>query len=840
MEDTILSFLFNSTILFSILFAGVWLIKKAFSRHLSALLQYILWIVVIVKLVLPVGLPSELSPWNLFGSSGETPAISQTAQADLTENAGSGPARIPGMPPQYPAGLPDSAGGQQVQEGDPAQTVENTGSGAGRINWCYTAIYVWISGMLAMLGWMIICAAQIRWKIASNGTEPIPGWALRVFEECGRELGIKRKIRLAVQHVFPVPAITGVIKPVLILPVETLSGKDAGKMKHILLHELTHYKKGDIIVTYLLNILNAVYWFNPLVWVCCGLVRKDMEILCDNRVIGRIGKENRQNYIETVLQFSLKKHTPGLNPAMSLGDGRIAMQKRIMGMFMRKQTKTRIKIPVLLLCIVIIFTCFTTACQPTPKNQPVVGRVDLEKKVEQIAAPAVKYDAPGTWQEKLDMQGSDMPVAIDAAVNVPEAGAYPVYKARQADFTQDQINMLLKYFLKDKKVIKNPVMTKADYEKQIVEAKRGQLIDGKYVVTGESEAWVAELEQRMAEAPETGEKEYLTDLSLKKGEPAFGMVELGNGKYGRISFSESAFSYNNGSFSLPESQMISMGKEGIKETFRMTEEEAEKAAQKTLDALGVTGMAPASIEKAYFYSLTNFETDIVSENENPASKGYYIKYVREIDEIPTELIESWSFSGNETFSYIPPWEAEIIRVYVDDSGNVQQFDWFAPLRVTDKVSDNAGLMPFADMQDRMRRQLRYTLSPMGGSGLYATVDRIELKTAMINIRDNPDEAMFVPAWYIHYTIHQNIQNYGENGDNQKAPMEDRRIIVLDAIDGGSVSTASAVFLQKINAASESTEEAQLPAEPAAGPAIAPVPESAIELSAAVEEATAAG
>ena len=816
MENTILSFLFHSTLLFSILFAGIWLIKKAFSRHLSALLQYVLWIIVVMKLFLPVGLPSELSPWNLFQSSGESVVLQQNEQSDSAQE-GLNPAGMQGIPSQYRTGMAEGIAEEQPSGSDNTQTQEKAGSGSKTLNWYYTAVYVWASGMLAMLGWLIICAAQIRWKIALNEAGPVPDWTLHIFEECKKELGIKRDVGLVVQHVFPIPAITGVLKPLLILPVQIISGKDGEQMKHILLHELTHYKNGDIIATYLLNVLNAVYWFNPLVWLCCKLIRKDMEVLCDTRVIDRLGKENRQAYIHTILRFSQLKHTPGLTPAMSLNDGRVTMQKRILGMFGCKRTKTRIKIPVLLICMSIVFACFTTACQPAPVKQPVIGRVELEKKVE-MAEPVAIYEAPGSWQETLDLQDSGINVEIDAKLTIPDAEAYPVYKAQKAVFSQDQIDKLLAFFLKDRKVLKDPVMTKSDYVEEIKEAKKGQLIDGQYVVTDESEAWAAQLEEMMQNAPETSGKEYITDFHIKSGDVTYGVVELGNGKYGNIFFTDNLFSITNGGYPEPEAQIVSQGKEGIGGTYQITAEEAAAASQKILDTLGIIGMTPQSIEKARFYPQTNV---YMFNEEKPESKGYYIKYVREIGGIQTQLIERWNINADESFSYLPPWEDESIYVYVDEFGNMQQFSWFNPLRVTEKVSDNADLLPFDELQERMRKELSYNLTILEGYGnMSISVDRLELKMAMINVQDNPDEAMYVPAWYVHYTLHAKSGNTYDEGSRQTEMADNERLMILNAIDGGSIAAAPAPFLEKISAASETT------AQEAAQPVAEPVPAEA--------------
>jgi hypothetical protein len=158
-------------------------------------------------------------------------------------------------------------------------------------------------------------------------------------------------------------------------------------------------------------------------------------------------------------------------------DGREAMQKRIMGMFGRKKTRARVKIPVVLLCAAIAFSCFTTACQPAPVKQPVTGRVELYKK----AAPLKLYQAPDSWQENLELQGSAIRVDINAKLSLPDAEAYPVYRSQKADFTQGQLDSLLAYFLKGRKVLENPEMTKGDYRELITKVKKDSMTDQGYL-----------------------------------------------------------------------------------------------------------------------------------------------------------------------------------------------------------------------------------------------------------------------------------------------------------------------------------------------------------------------
>ena len=114
------------------------------------------------------------------------------------------------------------------------------------------------------------------------------------------------------------------------------------QIRHICLHELAHLKNGDLIVMQILNILNILYWFNPLVWICFNMVRKDMECVCDQKGIQTLGQDGRKDYAGTVLQIC---STGGgrLRAAISMNDGRCDMEKMIRNMYRKNSTGKKAK-----------------------------------------------------------------------------------------------------------------------------------------------------------------------------------------------------------------------------------------------------------------------------------------------------------------------------------------------------------------------------------------------------------------------------------------------------------------------------------------------------------------
>ena len=89
----------------------------------------------------------------------------------------------------------------------------------------------------------------------------------------------------------------GLFHPTLVIPVER-RGEDAAP---ILIHELMHYKHGDLWINLLLRVLTAVYWFNPIVWICFWWARQDSEKACDERVLAS-GLVSAYTYAELLYQ----------------------------------------------------------------------------------------------------------------------------------------------------------------------------------------------------------------------------------------------------------------------------------------------------------------------------------------------------------------------------------------------------------------------------------------------------------------------------------------------------------------------------------------------------------
>lgn len=83
------------------------------------------------------------------------------------------------------------------------------------------------------------------------------------------------------------PCVCGLICPILVLPKE-------GVAEEVILHELLHKKYGDVWINYGLHVIRALNWFNPLIWYVTAVILNDSEALCDQRVLERMAKQRQE------------------------------------------------------------------------------------------------------------------------------------------------------------------------------------------------------------------------------------------------------------------------------------------------------------------------------------------------------------------------------------------------------------------------------------------------------------------------------------------------------------------------------------------------------------------
>ena len=385
--------------------AGILLFRFIFKNRISSKLQYLMWWLLILRLLMPVT-PDIGLHFNL-----QDMLLKQAHQAELPTPApvlDVAPASVPNTQPSYdsvtPAVQPDTdvAPSQHV---NPAKSAD----------WYSIVFVIWLLGAIGFLGWLIF--VKLRYyeslqHLMAGG----PREVYELYDRCCKELGVK-PLPLWIVNKSMSPGIAFFGEPVLLVPI-SLCG-DESRLRFALLHELTHKKRGDHYMTLLLNILRAVYWFDPVVHFAFSELRADMESACDSDVLAYIGHEQKRGYLTVILDMFSYDTEPILG--MSQIRSRRMAKRRMKGAFMKNRTSPAFRAITLCIALIMSLCCFTTACQNAPEK-----------------------DTPGMAAEQTADPSAESTLMPETSAQEPEAAA-ATYAFDRTDPKQAVAEFLTRY-----------------------------------------------------------------------------------------------------------------------------------------------------------------------------------------------------------------------------------------------------------------------------------------------------------------------------------------------------------------------------------------------------------
>ena len=337
----------------SVLILAVLLLRLAFRDRISRRVQYALWGLVLLRLLVPVSLPgadfSVLSAAEPVGQavaerleaqlapapSGET-APPVTVLPDVTENAPaeSPEAALPAAGAGAGAIAPDAGGGTAA---GPARTLT-----AAEV---LTA--VWLAGAAAMAVWFLVSNLRFWRKLRRTRTPyAVDGCAYPVY---------------LVEAGLPSPCLFGLVRPAVYLTSAAVETPE--RLRHVIAHETAHAHHLDPLWSLLRCVCLAVYWFDPLVWIAAYVSKADGELACDEAAIRSLGEAERIPYGRTLLALIPVRRGPGspLLSATTMTAGKRQLTERITRIARGSQTRAAALFLVLALAALACAVTFTGA-----------------------------------------------------------------------------------------------------------------------------------------------------------------------------------------------------------------------------------------------------------------------------------------------------------------------------------------------------------------------------------------------------------------------------------------------------------------------------------------------
>ena len=134
--------------------------------------------------------------------------------------------------------------------------------------------------------------------------------------ECQATIGVRFSVVLRVTPDDLGPAVAGLWAPCVLVPQSVLAKASREDVEHILLHELAHVRRRDLVLHWLMTAARVVHWFNPTVQLAAARMQADRELACDAVVLRLLGRERRNAYGVTILKMAGRLVSPWPLPGL--------------------------------------------------------------------------------------------------------------------------------------------------------------------------------------------------------------------------------------------------------------------------------------------------------------------------------------------------------------------------------------------------------------------------------------------------------------------------------------------------------------------------------------------
>lgn len=402
----------------SVLILVVIALRYVLRGKLSLRMQYALWLLVLVRLLVPVSFgASDLSVMNAVPE--RAPTVQQgTYKQDIVGERNDAPANAGTV------GVP----AQSMSEAAPPNLVQNvttatvTAPTVEKTDWARIAKTVWLAGAAA-LG-LVFLAVNLRF-----------GKKLRRSRERVEETDACLPVYESGET--DTPCLFGVAKPSIYVTPDTRT--EAETLRYALAHEQTHYRHGDNLWAVLRGVCLALHWYNPLVWWAAELSRRDAELACDEATIRRIGESERAAYGRTLIRMTCEKRPALLVTATMMTDSGKGLKERISLLVKKPKTAAYTAVAVLLIAGLSVACTFTGGRENAELAEPFgksyeVAEVMYQPSVYSFAlttdtAPYFRIAANGESLTVVDLSN-------DGANAESAYGALEVYTLTKENFDE--------------------------------------------------------------------------------------------------------------------------------------------------------------------------------------------------------------------------------------------------------------------------------------------------------------------------------------------------------------------------------------------------------------------
>ncbi len=322
----------QSALLVIVLFGIDLLLRK----RVRAVVRYCLWLLVLVKLILPptLSLPTGIGYW----APSRMPAVAEVSDG-LTPAIEFEPVTREAPPRPHSADVPAPVESAPVNPVESHSAVAPVPVSLTPITWQAIVLLFWLAGMLAFVALLAQRLRFVRGLVATS--TPAEGPLLVSLEACRRQMDVRGQVGLRISEALSSPAVCGLLRPTILMPSSFVDKLSPEGLKATLIHELAHIKRADLWVNAVQTALQVVYFYNPFLWFANAMIRRTCEEAVDETVLVALGGQasDYSNTLINIGEMAFWKADFGLR-LVGVAESKTALKRRIRHMVTRPIPQT--------------------------------------------------------------------------------------------------------------------------------------------------------------------------------------------------------------------------------------------------------------------------------------------------------------------------------------------------------------------------------------------------------------------------------------------------------------------------------------------------------------------
>ncbi|MBF7150517.1 MULTISPECIES: M56 family metallopeptidase [Bacillus cereus group] len=321
----------ETSIMASILVGLILCVKILLRNKLTPRWQYLLWMILIVRLLLPWSPDSSYSIYSILSYSNGTPVIfhQDPVTVSPTKELMQGSADIGDTKVITNEDTYTSSPTQKAEESK-KQTHNNEKQDDETFSFYTILLYIWLTVVIILSFTTIIMNRRLLLYIKK---QPVitEQRIVKIFKNCKQSMSVQQDIPLLLAGKISSPTVFGFIRPKVLLSSVHMKVLDEQQLRYIFHHELAHIKRRDVGVNWLIHGLLILNWFNPILWYAYSCMREDQELACDAFALTFIDSEEQIAYGHTIISllehYSSYYQVPGL---ANLSRNKRTLKRRIL------------------------------------------------------------------------------------------------------------------------------------------------------------------------------------------------------------------------------------------------------------------------------------------------------------------------------------------------------------------------------------------------------------------------------------------------------------------------------------------------------------------------------